>query len=268
MSNKIGLIAGNGKLPIAIAEEIRASGHEAHVCAIRGEASESLRSLSNSFEWVKVGQLKKLVQFFKRNAVSEAIMAGKITKSNLLKGEIQPDLDMIKLIAMTKDRKDDTLLGAVAHYLDSKGIRLLSSVVFLEKSLPRAGVLSKQKPTRSDFDEIDFGWKVAKEIAGLDIGQTVVTKNRAIWAVEAIEGTDQAILRGGELAGGGVTVIKVAKPNQDMRFDVPTIGLQTLETLIRIKARMLVFEAGKTILLDRDEFIRKADEHKMILVAK
>ncbi len=268
MSTKIGLIAGNGKLPHVVMREAKASGNQVYVCAIKGETHESVQVLSDACEWVKLGQLKKVVQFFEKHGVSKVMMAGKITKTNLFKGEIQPDLDMIKLIAKTPDRKDDTLLGAIADYLGSKGIQLLSSVAFLGELLPKAGVLSKKKPAAQDLEEIEFGWRMAKEIARLDIGQTVVTKNKAVLAVEAIEGTDQAILRGGELGKGQVTVVKVAKPNQDMRFDVPTIGLETLERMIRAKVCLLVLEAEKTILLDRNQFIRKADDQKIIVVAK
>ena len=268
MSKKIGIIAGNGKLPILTAEEASEQGYEVNVCAVKGEASTALTSLANSIEWIPLGQLKKLVQFFKNSGTNEVIMGGKITKTNLFKGDIQPDLDMVKLIAGTRDHKDDTLLGAIANYLKSKGIRLLSSVTFLQQFLPAAGVLSKRKPSSHDEEEIKFGWKIAKQIADLDIGQTVMTKNKAVIAVEAIEGTDQAILRGGELALKNVNVFKVAKPNQDMRFDVPTIGLQTLDSMVRAGVHMLVFEAKKTILLDLEEFVKKANDHKMIVVAR
>jgi len=265
---KIGLIAGNGKLPIVIAKEAKASGCEVHICAIKGEAAIDLEKIADSIEWIKLGQLGKLIQYFKSKEICDAVMAGKITKTNIMKGDVVPDLEMIKMMASVKDRKDDTLLGAIADYLGGRNIRLLSSVGFLEKALPKAGVLSKRKPNKSDEEEIDFAWDLAKQIAGLDIGQTVVTKNKAVLAIEAIEGTDQAILRGGELGGGGVVVAKVAKPNQDMRFDVPTIGLQTLDVMLRAKVDILAMEAGKTILLERDEFLKKANQHHMLVVAR
>ena len=266
--SRIGIIAGNGKLPLAITQEAKAGGFEVHICAIKGEAMSELSQIATSIEWIKLGQLGKLIQYFESKQVREAVMAGKITKTNIMKGDIVPDVEMIKLMAGVKDRKDDTLLGAVSDYLQHKGIRLLSSVGFLENSMAKAGVLSKRKPKKVDEEEIDFAWRLAKQIAGLDIGQTVVTKNKAVLAIEAIEGTDQAILRGGELGGGGVVVAKVAKPNQDMRFDVPTVGLHTLEVMLRAKVDILAIEAGKTILLDRDEFLRKADRHKMLVVAR
>lgn len=268
MVKKIGIIAGNGNLPIVIAKEAASKGYEVSVCGIQGEAPEALKLHSHSFEWVKLGQLGKLAKFFELRGVTDVIMAGKIRKTNLFKGDVHPDLDMVKVFMSTRDRSDDTLLQAIADFLESKGIRLLSSVFLIKESLPEAGVLSNRKPRREDEEEIAFGWKIAKEIAGSDIGQTVVTKNKAVMAIEAIEGTDEAILRGGELGGGDINVVKVAKPSQDMRFDVPTIGLETLHTLLRAKARMLVFEAGKTILLDREEFIQSADRANLIVIAR
>ena len=176
---------------------------------------------------------------------------------------------MIKALAKVKNHSDNSLLSAIAHHLNSKGIKLLSSTSFLtDESLPKKGILSKRKPSKDELADIEFGWKLAKEMGRLDIGQTVVVKNQAILAIEAIEGTDEAILRGGRLGSGEVTVVKVAKPNQDMRFDVPTIGLKTLDALIQAKVRALAFEAGKTILLDRKQFMDRANEHKITVVGK
>lgn len=265
---KTGLIAGNGNLPFVMADQIHANGDQVYVCAIKGEVDLNLSERVDAIEWVKLGQLKKLIQFFQKNDVKQVVMGGKITKTNLFKGEIQPDLEMVKVVAKLPNWKDDTLLGAIADYLDSKGVKLLSSVALLAKSLPKAGVLTKKKPDARDLEELDFAWKIAKEIAGLDIGQTIVVKDKAVLAVEAIEGTDEAILRGAKLGNGGVTVIKVAKPKQDMRFDVPTIGLTTLAALIQAKARMLVFEAGKTIFLDQEKFVNEANQNKLIVMAK
>lgn len=267
MEKNIGLIAGNGNLPIVITKAAKSQGYRVYICAINGEASESLSNIADNVEWVALGQLSKLAKFFKRFHVSNVMMAGKVTKTNLFKGEVKPDLEMVKLIAKIRDRKDDTLLGAVTNYLESNGIHVLSSVSFLSAELPEKGILTKQKPNNEDYEEIEFGWKIAKQIAGLDIGQIVVTKKKAVIAVEAIEGTDRAILRASELASKGTNVFKVAKPSQDMRFDVPTVGLTTLDSMIRAGVRMLVIEAKKTILLDREEFFKKANQQKMIVVA-
>ncbi len=264
---KIGIIAGNGSLPTLVAFEAKRSGLEVHVCGVKGEASASLERVAASLEWVELGQLGRLIRYFKGKNVSRVVMAGKITKTNLFKGEIAPDIDMIKAVSGLRDRKDNSLLSAVAGYLEKNGIRLMSSIELIPDSLPRRGVPTKRKPNKNDREEIDFAWQMAKQVAALDIGQTVVTKNKAILAVEAIEGTDEAIRRGGELGGGGVTVVKVAKPKQDLRFDVPTVGLTTLESLIRAKARTLAFESEKTILLDHEQFLKKADQHHLIVVS-
>lgn len=268
MKRKIGIIAGNGQLPLVIAQEAGGAGHEVCVVAIKGEADPGIEKLVGSCEWIKLGQLGKAIHFFLKSGAQEIVMAGKITKTDLFKGDIIPDFDMVRVMMGVRDWKDDTLLRALADYLTSKGLCVVNSVELLGEVLPSAGVLTKRRPEKDDQTEIEFGWKMAKAIGGLDIGQTVVTKNKAVVAVESIEGTDEAILRGGGLASGSVNVFKVAKPGQDMRFDVPTLGMKTMNAMIYAGARMLVFEAEKTILLDREDFIVKADENKMIVVAK
>lgn len=269
MTQSLGLITGNGFFPELVLREAKAQGFRIALCAIREETDPRMESLADTTHWIRLGQLGAVVDFFKREHIHQAIMAGKITKTNLLKGDIRPDFEMIKALATVKNHSDDSLLGAIANHLNSKGIKLLPSVSFLtEESLPKKGILTKRKPSKDELADIEFGWKLAKEIGRLDIGQTVVVKNEAILAVEAIEGTDEAILRGGQLGSGDVTVVKVAKPLQDMRFDVPTIGLKTLQALIQVKARALAFEAGKTILLDRKQFMDQANEHRMTVIGK
>ncbi len=269
MSQSLGMITGNGTFPELVLKEAKSQGLRIALCAIQGETDPQLESFADTTHWIKLGQLGSLTDFFKREHIRQAVMAGKITKTNLLKGDVRPDFDMIKALAKIKNHSDDSLLGAIADHLDSKGIKLLSSVSFLtDESLPKSGVLTKRKPSKEELADIEFGWKLAKEIGRLDIGQTVVIKNEAVLAVEAIEGTDEAILRGGRLGSGDVTVVKVAKPNQDMRFDVPTIGLKTLDAMIQAKARVLAFEAGKTILLDRKQLIEKANDHKISIISK
>ena len=269
MNESIGVIAGSGKLPELMAREARKKGYKIAVCAIKGETDEQVSSWADSVEWTRLGELGRLVRFFKREGVKEAVMGGKITKTNLFKGEVKPDLEMIKVLATAKNHSDDSLLGAIANYLNKQDISILDSTVFLtDETLPQRGVLSKRKPTQEEADDIEFGWHLAKQAGGLDIGQTVVVKKKAILAVEAIEGTDEAILRGGALGRGGAVVVKVAKPDQDMRFDVPAIGLGTLEALVRSQARVLAFEAGKTIFLDRKEFLEGANRNGIAIVAK
>ncbi|OGW86703.1 MAG: hypothetical protein A3C35_04045 [Omnitrophica bacterium RIFCSPHIGHO2_02_FULL_46_11] len=269
MSKTLGLITGNGILPELLAREARKVGRRVAVCAIEGETNPSISLLADATEWIRLGQLGRIIKFFNGQGVREAVMAGKITKTNLFKGNIRPDLEMIKALAKAKNHSDDSLLGGIADHLERKGIKLLNSTAFLsEETLPQRGILTMRKPSKKELIDIDFGWHLAKQMGRLDIGQTVVVKNQAVLAVEAIEGTDQAILRGGALGAGQVVVVKVAKPNQDMRFDVPTVGLGTLEAMIEAKASVLAFEAGKTIILERKRFIEKANAHKIAVVAK
>jgi hypothetical protein len=262
----IGIIAGNGRFPILTAREAREQGYRLVIAGIISEAEPALEKMADAFSWVKVGELKKLVRFFRSEGVHEAIMAGKVEKVRLFQENVKPDFEMVKVLMKTRDFKDDSLLGGIAGYLHEQGVDLLDSTLFLKNSLPGAGVLGKKKPSKDVMEDIYFGFRMAKAIAGLDLGQTVVVKKKAVLAVEAIEGTDRTIRRGGELGAGKVVVVKVAKPRQDMRFDVPATGLHTLKELILVKAEAFAFEAGKTIFIDRDEFVEKANRKGIALV--
>jgi DUF1009 family protein len=262
----LGLIAGKGRLPFLVAEEARREGYRIVCCGIASEAEQSLAQKVDSYCEVKLGQLGRLRDFFKREKVSEAIMAGKVEKVRIFQGDVRPDLEMAKVLLKVRDFKDDSLLRAIADYLSNHGMKLQDSTRFLKRALPGPGVFGKKRPSREVEEEIEFGWKVAKALAALDIGQTVVVKRKAVLALEAIEGTDETIKRGGLLGRGGVTVVKVAKPHQDMRFDVPTVGLATVECLVEAKAKALAFEAGKTLFVDRDEVVSRADRAGIALV--
>jgi len=262
----LGIIAGNGKFPFLVAKDARRQGYRLAVCALFKEADTAIEKIADACCWVKVGELKKLVKFFKAEGVHEAIMAGKVEKVRLFQENVKPDFEMVKVLMKTRDFKDDSLLSGIAAYLHEQGIDLLDSTVFLKDSLPGAGVLGKKIPSKQMMEDIQFGYSVAKAVAGLDLGQTVVVKKKAVLAVEAIEGTDQAIRRGGELGAGRVVVVKVAKPDQDMRFDVPAVGLRTLKELIAARAEAFAFEAGKTIFLDQNEFIERANQKSIALV--
>lgn len=261
----IGIIAGNGRFPIAATYAAQKRGYRVVICAIEKEADPTLEGMADALRWVKIGQLKNLVGFFKAEGVSRALMAGKIEKVRLFQENVSPDFEMVKVLMKTRDFKDDSLLAGVAAYLCGQGIELLDSTTFMKDALPGPGVLGKHKPSKETMADITFGYEIAKGIAGLDIGQTVVVKKKAVLAVEAIEGTDQAVRRGAALGGGGVTMVKVSKPDQDMRFDVPAVGLNTLETLVSVSARAFAFEAGKTLFLDQKELIRRADESRIVL---
>lgn len=261
----LGIIAGNGRFPLLALREARKQDYRIVVGAIVKEADESIAKLADACCWVKIGELKKLVKFFQSEGVHEAIMAGKIEKVRLFQENVKPDLEMFKIILKVRDFKDDSLLKGIADYLKSEGIQLLDSTFLMQGYLPSAGPLGKKKPSNQILNDIHFGFDLAKQVAGLDVGQTVVVKKRAILAVEAIEGTDLAIRRGSELGGHHTVVVKVAKPNQDMRFDVPAIGLKTLRELIHAKAAALAFEADKTLFLDRDQFIDEANQKGIVL---
>ena len=215
--------------------------------------------MADAFCWVKVGEMKRLTKFFAAEGVHEAVMAGKIEKVRFFKENVRLDLDMMSILVKLKDHKDDSLLGGIADYLFKKGVTLLDSTFLLKEQMPGAGVLGKRKPSRAVLETIHFGFEMAKIVSGADIGQTVAVKNKAVLAVESAEGTDAVIRRGAEFGGEKIVVLKVAKPNQDMRFDVPTVGLGTLETLIAAKAEAFAFEANKTLFIGMDIFVEKAN---------
>lgn len=264
----LGLIAGKGRFPFLVAEEARRAGYRVVCCGIAGESDPALSGVTDRYSEVKIGQLKRLRDFFKKEGVSEAMMAGKIEKVRIFQGNVRPDLEMAKVLFKTRDFRDDSLLGGIADYLSAHGIELQDSTRLMKAALPGRGVLGKVKPSREIQEEIEFGWRIAKTLASLDIGQTVVVKKKAVLALEAIEGTDETIRRGGLLGKGGITVVKVAKPNQDMRFDVPAVGRGTLERLVEAKAKALAFEAGKTLFIEREDFLRGAGRAGIALVGK
>ena len=264
----IGLIAGNGRFPFLAARQAGEEGYDVVCCAIREEADPSIEKVAKHILWIKLGQLGKVIEFFRKHGAEEALLAGKVTKASLFKGQIQPDFEMIKALAGIRDWKDDSLLGAVVRHLEKKGVRIVDSTRFLKNRMPQPGVLTKKKPGRSEYEDIDFGWALAKEMGRVDVGQTVVVKAKAVLAVEAIEGTDETIRRGAGFAKGNAVVVKVAKPEQDMRFDVPTIGLSTLKAMHESGASVLAVEAFKTIVLDSKEVIEFANRHDIAIVVK
>ncbi len=256
---KLGLIAGTGELPMAIASEARSQGYTVIAIALEPLADRSLSSYVDGIKWVNVGKFGKIIDSLKKYGIKEALMAGKVSKSLLYKSKIIPDLRAVKLLLALKDRSDDSILIAIAKEIEKEGINLLNITSFSSDLLAPEGVLTEGSPTNDEWKDIAFGWRIAKEIGRLDIGQTVVVKDQAVMAVEAIEGTDEAIRRGGRLAGNGAVVVKVSKPNQDMRFDVPVTGLNTLRAMIEVGARVLCIESKNSIVLNRDKIV---DESK------
>lgn len=261
----IGIIAGNGRFPLLAATEARKQGYRVIICGLEGEADEALQNIADGWKRIKIGELRKLVDFFRTHNVTNAIMAGKVEKVRLFSGHVRPDLDMIRMLMKTRDFKDDSLLGGIANYLDEQGITLLDSTLFVKHAFPGSGPLGRCRPSREVLDDIRFGFELAKVVSGADVGQTVVVKKKAVMAIEAIEGTDEAIRRGGLLGSGEIVAVKVSKPNQDMRFDVPAVGLGTLRALEEAKARAFAFEAGKTLFIDRDAFVSAADRIGLVV---
>ncbi len=269
MAKRCGLIAGNGRFPFLVLEGARAAGVEMVVAAISEETDPRIAELASSIEWISVGHLGKLIRFFKKEGVEQAIMAGQVRHVQIFRLSALPDLRMARMLARLKRRNTDALIGAVASELESEGIRLIDSTTYLQPLLAREGVLTRRAPDKNEQADMDYGREVATELARLDLGQTIVVKNQAVVALEAMEGTDATIRRAAELVRGRpLTVIKVAKPNQDMRFDVPVIGLQTIETLVACHVTAVSLTADKTLIFDRQETLEAANRHRIAIVAR
>lgn len=255
---KLGLIAGNGKFPLIVAEEAKREGYFLCAVAHRSETEAAIERLADEVTWVYVGQLGKIIDFFQRAGVTQAVMAGGIRKVKLF-GNFRPDLRGARFLAKIKSREDDALLRGIADELAADGIEIVASTLCVPHIIAAAGVLTKRAPRRREWEDIRLGFRVAKEIGRLGIGQAVVVKNGVVVAVEAVDGTDAAIARGGALARSGCVVVKVSKPGQDLRFDVPAVGVETIGNLGAVRGAVLAVEAGKTILLEKDELLRRAD---------
>ena len=263
---KFGLIAGNGKFPFLVLEGAKRQGTSLSVVAIREETDKRIEEIADKVLWVGIGQLGKMISFFKKEGVTHAIMAGQVKHVQIFSGAM-PDLRMIKMLWNLPQRNTDALIGGVAAEMMREGIELIDSTYFIKDHLARKGVLSKRKPDDVEEENIKYGLRIAGEIARLDLGQTIVVRAKACVAIEAMEGTDAVIKRAGELARGKLTVVKVAKPNQDMRFDVPVVGVPTIETMIAAGATCLCLTAEKTLIFDRAEMLELADRKKIAVAA-
>jgi hypothetical protein len=263
----LGIIAGNGVYPCLLADSARKAGvRKIIAAAFTGETDPALAQHVDVIEWMRVGQLARLLKFFREQKIDQAIMAGQIAPSNLF--DLRPDWKALLLLAQLKQRNAESIFAAIANELSKVGVDLLPATTFLEGSLAQAGLIAGPKLSRREEQDVDFGWKIAKEIAGLDIGQTVIVKNGTIVAVEALEGTNDVIKRGGTLARKGAVMVKVAKPNQDMRFDVPVIGLETLGVAAEAGLRAIAVEATRTLLLEKDEIVDVANRSKISITAR
>src|SRR5688572_17166437 len=268
---KLGLIAGNGRFPFLVLDAARAEGHDVTVIAAREEAFSELTEAAARhhapIHWISLGQLGKCISLLKESGATHAVMAGQVKHTKIF-GGIIPDLTFMSVLKELGSRNTDGLIGAVAKVLRDRGIELIDSTALLTPLLAGAGVLTARAPSEEERKDLEFGYAMADAIAGLDIGQTIAVKDRAVVAVEAMEGTDEVIGRAGRLAGAGVRVIKVAKPNQDMRFDVPVIGLATVHAMRTAGASALSVDAGKTLIFDRDALFASANHAGIAIVGR
>ena len=264
---RLGLIAGNGQFPILFAQ--RAKSQDFHIIAagIQGDTSLFLKFFADKFALFKVGELEKLFAYFKSEGVQKVIMAGQVNPDHLFDRQVNWDPAFQKLFEALNDRKADTIFSAVAEHLKRQGMELLDSTFLLKDSLAPKGTLTKRGPSLTELGDIEFGKTIAKMMGGIDIGQTVVVKEKAIVAIEAMEGTDRTIARGGQIAQSGAVVVKMSKPHQDFRFDVPVVGPRTIQAMKKVKAKCLAIEAGKTIIIERDQFIQLADRNGICVIA-
>ena len=258
---KVGLLAGVGKLPVEFMRAAKQLGHEVIVIAVVDGVEPELAAEADAYYEINVAKLDKVIKTLKKNGVA------KVTKEILFKGLKFPDWRAIKLLAKLRNRKDDTIMLAIVDELAKDGLEVVDQTLYLKPLMPACGVLSRRKPTADEEDDIRFGFVTAKAMGGMDIGQTVVVKHKAVMAVEAIEGTDACIRRGGALGREKSVVVKVAKPNQDPRFDVPAVGKQTILSMIESKCNVLAMEAGRTLFVEQDEVLDLANRHNICICA-
>jgi len=269
---KLGLIAGNGRFPFLVLDAARGAGHDVTVVALKEETFPELADLAAKapvavVHWISLGQLGKCISTFRDAGVTQAVMAGQVKHTKLF-ADIVPDMTLLGVIMKLKAKNTDAIISGIADALRDNGIELLNSTTFLAPLMAREGVLTRRAPDDDERAELAFGYRIADAIAGMDIGQTIVVKSNAVVAVEAMEGTDAVIERAGRLAGAGTCVVKVAKPNQDMRFDVPVVGLSTIDAMRTAGATLLSVDAGKTLMIDGDAIVRHADAAGICMVGR
>ena len=269
---KLGLIAGNGRFPFLVLEAARAMGHDVTIIATKEEAFTDLNDAAvrarAQIHWISIGELGKCISLLRGAGASHAVMAGQVKHTKIFAGGIVPDAKFLSVLMKLPFQSTDGLIGAVATVLKDEGIELIDSTSLLRPMLATVGVMTKRAPTDEEVKDFAFGYEMADAIAGLDIGQTIAVKHRAVVAVEAMEGTDEVIARAGQLAGSGVRIVKVAKPKQDMRFDVPVVGLATVRAMRIAGASALSIDGGKTLMFDRDELVKSADEAGISIVGR
>lgn len=267
MSNlKIGLIAGSGQFPILFSKAAKAKGFSVIAAAYQNEADPKLKEYVDDIEWLYLGQLRRLIKFFHQRNVHDAVLLGGIKKTKIFT-DVKPDIKAISLLAKLDHTHDDAILRAFAEALKEEGITIQPSTYLLPDLLAPKGCWTKRKPSRAEKSDMEIGWRIAKEIGRLDIGQCVVVGGGSVLAVEAIDGTDATILRGGKLGNGHAVVVKICKPNQDMRFDIPAAGVQTIQTMHEAGAKALLIEAGKTVTFDREQMITLSNNYRISVIS-
>ena len=269
---QLGLIAGNGRFPFLMLEAACAQKHKVTIVAAKEEGSPDLSKAAAQYQadihWVSIGQLGKCIDILKQAGVTQVVMAGQIKHTRIFSGEIIPDLTFLSVLSKLATRNTDGLIGAVTKVFNEHGLEVIDSTALITPMLATKGILTKRAPTEIEKEEFSFGYQMAEAIASLDIGQTVAVKERAVVAVEAMEGTDAVIARAGKLAGPGVCIVKVAKPSQDMRFDVPVIGLETIKSMVQVGAVALSVDAEKTLIMDKSDTLEAANKAGIALFGR
>lgn len=263
---RIGLIAGGGQFPIIFSKAAKRSERSVYAVAFNGETARELEQYVDGITWIYLGQFKKVLRFFHDHNITEAAMMGAIKKTRIF-SDVKPDLKALAVMAKMRHTHDDGLLRAFAREMENEGISICSATSLVPQLLAEKGCWTRKKPNKSQMDDIRLGFHLAKDIGRLDIGQCVVVGGGSTLAVEAIDGTDATIRRGGKLGNGSAVVVKVCKPNQDMRFDIPAVGVETIQTMNEVHAKVLAIEAGKAVVFDKDEMIRLADTYKIAIIA-
>lgn len=264
---RVGLLAGIGALPVECARSAREQGYEVYVVALLPETDQSLKDYATDYQEISVFKVGKILSYLKKKQVDKVTMIGKVTKELLYAHKAMPDFKTMQILMSLPNRKDDTVMQALVEAVESTGAMVVDQTALIRPLMPEKGTLTKREPTDDEKRDMEFGFQMAKEIGRLDVGQTVVVKNLAVMALEAIEGTDACIRRGGQLARGGAVVAKVAKPQQDRRFDVPAVGQTTIESMIEAGAKALVIEAGQTLLVEKAQVLQLAEANGITIVA-
>jgi DUF1009 family protein len=267
MGRRIGIIAGSGEFPFVVLDEAHKLGYSSVIAGIRGEAAVGLKEKADIFEWIDAGNILSLISFFRKNDIQEAVFAGKVDPRTVYETN-KLDESSLKILAQTQERNPTAVIQAIIDFIKGEGIQIVDPGQFIASSFCEEGVMTKTKPSPDVEEDIVFGWKIAKNIADLDIGQTVIVKDKAVVAVEGIEGTDEVIRRGGQLAGKDTVVVKVCRTVQDPRVDLPAVGLNTVKSLVNVQGRALCFESQKVPFFQKEEAVALADENRIAIVVK